>query len=159
MITVKVFVTLKDDKISGQVSVPLTGFPGASGRYFNGSTTLKVYLRDGRLVVIAEDLEVNGKKLDPAIKARLSSMNFAEEFNRDPKNAEMFAKFESIEVKDSKVYIKLRARNESETDSSPVKKPATKDDDSPPTGDDAAKPEQKTPEPATSETPAPKAAA
>jgi hypothetical protein len=124
----RVYVSLNGDEISAKVSVPLdkTPFPGTKGRYFNGSGTFKASVEDGDLVVYAVDLEANGKKLPPEIKAQLAKENLAKNFNADPDTYKYIRKFESIKIKDGKVHIKARAKpkeTEEETDKAKAEEP------------------------------------
>jgi hypothetical protein len=135
----KVYVTLKGDKVGGLISFPLgeIGLPGTKGRYLNGSGTFKVSLQEGRLLVLIQDLEVNGKNLPPEVKAQIATQNVAENFNRDPKNSAMLRKFESIAVKDGLVTVKAAAKSQEE---SPEAKEKPKDDEGKPKAKDDAEP-------------------
>lgn len=108
----KVYVVVEGDKVSGDLSLPLPKLPiiHTEGRYFNGKATFTVSLRDGDLIVHAKELELNGQPLPPEINSQLTSQNLTKDFTNDPSNAEMVSKLEKIEIKDSKIYIKSRAR-------------------------------------------------
>jgi hypothetical protein len=106
----KVYLTIKGQDVTAQVSIPLDKLPlpGVRGRYFNGSATLTGSIMDGQLVVFAKQLEVNGKPVPDSFTSQLAGKNLAEEFNKDPKKAEKIRKIESFEVKDGKIRIKSR---------------------------------------------------
>jgi hypothetical protein len=131
----KVYISIKDDKVTAQVSIPLTetGIPGTSGRYFNGRATIKASLKKGELIVFVEELEANGKTLPPNVRQQLAGQNIAKDFTNQPDNAKMIRKFESVEVKDDKVYIKARAGGEEASEDETTKpsetKPSEKKDD------------------------------
>ena len=130
----KVYVSIKDDKVTAQVSIPLsdTKIPGLSGRYFNGRVTIKASIKKGELIVFVEEAEANGKTLPPDVRKQLASQNIAKDFTNQPENAKMIRKFESVEVKDDKVYIKARAggeeASEDETSKPSETKPSEKKD-------------------------------
>jgi hypothetical protein len=103
----KIYVTIDDDKIKGDVSVPLDffGLNMMQGRYLNGQAEFKASLRDGILVVRLDDLEVNGKDVPENVMSGLRQQNLAEEMNRNPENAREIHKFESIEIEDGLLTI------------------------------------------------------
>ena len=109
----RLYITIKDGKISGEVSVPLDefGIPGAKGRYLNGKTTLQVALEDGQLYVRLDELEVRGQAVPKEAMAQLRAKNLAEEFNKDPKNLERLRNYKSIAVEDDKIMITPNSPN------------------------------------------------
>jgi len=112
----KVYVTIEGDQIKGKVSIPMDDLaqaPGLSrlkGRYLNGSAALKVSLTNGVLAVTILSLEAKGQSPPPPVMAQLQTINFAQNSAQDPKTQEMIGRFESIEVKDGKLTIKLSAK-------------------------------------------------
>ncbi len=103
-------VTLDGDKLKGQVSLPLGEWvrvPGVDtkGRYLNGAGVFSVALANDRLSVYIDSLEVKGKPLPEQFMTQLHSQNVAQDASRDPTNAAAISRFESIEVKDSKLII------------------------------------------------------
>ncbi len=113
----KVHVDIEGDKLKGQVSFPLEGIglSAFKGRYLNGKATLKVSLTDGLLNVTLDALEVKGKPVPKTFIDQLRAKNLAEDATRNPENAEAIQKLESIQVKDGKVIIKARVREDAET--------------------------------------------
>ena len=132
----KFFVSIKDDKISGQMSLPLDWIPLGlgKGRFFNGSATLTVSLHDGNLVVHAKSIEAHGKTPPPDFMAQFARQNLAKDVMNNPQHAEMINRFDSIEVKDGKVHLK--AHSKSATESAETKEKAKDDADSPKAKDD-----------------------
>ncbi len=112
----KVYVTIEGDQIKGKVSIPMDDLaqaPGLSrlkGRYLNGSAALKVSLTNGVLAVTILSLEAKGQSPPPPVMAQLQTINFAQNSAQDPKTQEMIGRFESIEVKDGKITIKVSAK-------------------------------------------------
>jgi hypothetical protein len=120
----KIYVTLEGDKIKGKVSLPLDKIGEnvpifgrlVMGRYLNGEAELKASLQNGEPIVHIETLEVNGKDLPEEMMKSLRIENLAKDAKRDPKNADMISKLESVEVKDGKVIIKARAKDKRAAD-------------------------------------------
>jgi hypothetical protein len=118
----RVFFTVEEGKIKGQVSIPLSIFMDTNftrGRYVNGEAEFKASLADGVLVVILDSIEVNGKRPPEQAMANLRQQNLAKDFYKDPENAAMIRRFESLEITDGKIIIKPRAK--SSADASDVK--------------------------------------
>ena len=114
-----VFVTIEDDKLKGQVSIPLDAFllvPAFRGRYLNGSAELKVALVNGILVVTADSIEVKGKPLPPKTMAAMRGQNLARNAANNPQNAKVLGKLDSIQIKDGKVIVTARSKHESESE-------------------------------------------
>ncbi len=110
------YVTLKGEEISAQVSIPLDKWPiplGA-GRYFNGSGTFTAKIIEGELFVNLQDIEVNGQKLPDNLKPQFRQENLAKSVNDNPDAYRYIRKFESLKVKDGKIYIKAKARAKDE---------------------------------------------
>jgi hypothetical protein len=112
----KVYVTIEGDQIKGKVSIPMDDLaqaPGLSrlkGRYLNGSAALKVSLANGVLAVTIQSLEAKGQSPSPQVMAQLQTINFAQNSAQDPKTQEMIGRFESLEVKDGKITVKVSAK-------------------------------------------------
>jgi hypothetical protein len=111
----KVFVTVEGDRVQGQISLPLEDLQLpvvgglVKGRYFNGAAAFRVSLRDGILVVSLASLEIGGKPVPPEVMAPLSEQNLAEGVQRDPQQAQVLRKLESIEIKDGRLVIRPKS--------------------------------------------------
>ena len=121
-----VHVKVEDDEVKGQVSIPLDklNIGMVSGRYLNGEGDFKASLSDGVLIVTIESLEVNGQKLPDDFIKELRKQNVAKEFYKDEKASEMIRKLESLEIKDGKIILKVRAKPGASTGSTAPKKEA-----------------------------------
>ncbi len=110
----RVYFLIDGDTLKGQVSLPLDkiGLPGLKGRYFNGKATFHASLRDGVLVVTAESGEVNGRPLSEQFLAGIRGKNLAEDATKNPDNAALLAKLESVQVKDGKIIITPKPKGE-----------------------------------------------
>jgi hypothetical protein len=108
----KVYVKVEGDELKGQISIPLEklGLPMFKGRYLNGEADLKASFNNGILIVTLDSLEVNGKHLPDEFMTNLRQQNLAKDAYKDPKNAEMLRKVESMAIKDGKIIIRVRAK-------------------------------------------------
>jgi hypothetical protein len=107
-----IYVTVDGDEVKGKVSWPLDklGIGMVRGRYLNGEADLKASLQNGVLIVTLDSIEVNGKKPPEEFLQSLRQQNLAKDMYKDEKNAAMIRKFESLEIKDGKITIKVRAK-------------------------------------------------
>lgn len=103
----KLYVMLDSDQIKGKLSMPLDDL-GFKGRYLNGIATIKVMLSDGVLNINLKDVQVGDKPLPPAMLSELRKYNFAQNVQNDPEAQRSLHKFESIQVKDSKLIIRAK---------------------------------------------------
>jgi len=113
----RVYVDIKDGRITGKVSFPTDFLPAADGRYFNADADFDVFMRNGILIVQMVDARVNGEQIPETVRQALASENLAKEFSQDPQQAEILRQFESIEVVDDMIVLKLRSNQvEEKTD-------------------------------------------
>jgi hypothetical protein len=108
----KIYVAVEGNKLKGQVSIPLEflGLSMVRGRYLNGEADLKASLLDGVLIVTLDSIEVNGQRPPEQFLTSMRQQNLAKDAYKDPKNAEMIRKLESLEIKDGKIILKVRAK-------------------------------------------------
>jgi hypothetical protein len=132
----KVYVKIEGDEIKGQVSIPLEslGLAMFRGRYLNGEADLKASLSNGVLIVTLDSVEVNGKRPPEEIMKGIRRENLAKDVYKDPKNAETIRKLESLEVKDGKIILKVRAKEGASRDGAAAKKDTPVEIVTPPTG-------------------------
>lgn len=107
----RVYFTIEGEKLNGEVSLPLDEL-GFKGRYFNGKATFRAALEAGRLVVFADALEVNGRPLPDQFMKGLSNENLAKDVAKDPKNAQVLEKLKTIEIKDGKIIVTAKPKDE-----------------------------------------------
>ena len=108
-----IYVKIEGDELKGKVSIPLDKLPLAmfKGRYLNGEADLKASLFDGVLIVTLDAIEVNGKRPPEEVHDRASASRTSPRTSyKDAKNAEMIRKLESLEIKDGKIILKVRAK-------------------------------------------------
>lgn len=114
----RVHITIRDGQVQGQVSIPTDRLPWAEGRYFNATATFDVELRRGVLRVALAAATVKGKPVPAVAVNAIGNRNLAEELADDAEYAEFISRFESIEVRDNEVVLRLR------DDAAPAKPPA-----------------------------------
>jgi hypothetical protein len=118
----RIHVRIEGSELKGQVSIPLERFSQVpflgmlKGRYLNGEADLKASFSEGVLIVTLDGFEVNGKRPPEEIMAKIRQQNLAKDAYNDPKNAEMLRKVESMEIKDGKITIKVRAKPSESTE-------------------------------------------
>jgi len=103
----KVFIRLDDNKINGEVSMPLQDFGPfkMNGRYLNGTASFKVALHNGVLDVRLLDVQAKGQALPSMVLNELKKNNLAQDFQNDPQTAANIAKFETIQITNSTVIL------------------------------------------------------
>ena len=104
-----VFVRTENDKLTCDVSIPLDGVPLANGRFLNGSATLDARMKDGKLFVGIEDVEVKGEKLPEVFVQSLQDQNLVESLDDNPDLEDLVDRVEDFRIENGKVYLKLRA--------------------------------------------------
>ncbi|MEM8911119.1 MAG: hypothetical protein AAGC97_05070 [Planctomycetota bacterium] len=104
----RLYVDIADGEISGKVSIPTDSLPGGEGRFFNADGRFDVSMQDGVLIVRLTGASVNGEEIPPAVMEGFSGENLAKEFYKDPQNAEVLRRFESIEVLEDSIRLRLR---------------------------------------------------
>lgn len=114
-----IYLTVEDDQLHGQVSMPLDEIGKAlsgnwftrkigdamQGRHLNGSASLSMSLQEGRLNVYLESLSANGKEVPAEVMEKIRRENLAKDAMDDPETAEIISKIQSIEIKDGKIVI------------------------------------------------------
>ena len=108
----KIYVKVEGDEVKGQVSIPLDALPLPmfKGRYLNGKAQIKASLFDGELIVHLEQIEVKGKPFPPEFMSELRKQNLAKDAAKDKDTSAMLRKLESLEIKDGKIILKIRAK-------------------------------------------------
>jgi hypothetical protein len=166
----KFYVKIVGDEVKGEVSLPLEqiGLSMVKGRYLNGEADFKASLSDGVLIVTLDSIEVNGQKPPEKFMESIRKENLAKDAYKDEKNASLMRKLESLEIKDGKIILKVRAKPTEKSSSAsgkgelpveavaPAKKEATNGEPTkttePPKGDES----KTTPEPAAAGSATPK---
>lgn len=105
----RVFISIDEGEITGEISIPTEDFlPASTGRFFNASATFEVTLEEGVLIVTLSKAEVKGEQVPETIMQEIRKENLAKDLYKDPKNARMIGRFESISIEDDRIVAKLR---------------------------------------------------
>jgi len=104
----RVFITIQEGQVSGDVSIPTEFIPGGTGRYFNASATFDVSLSDGVLIVTLAAAEVKGEPVTQDIIQAMSSENLARDVYNDPEVAAILRRFESLTIDDEQIILSPR---------------------------------------------------
>jgi hypothetical protein len=142
----KVHVAIDQDKLKGQVSLPLNDVPSfglTRGRYLNGEAEFKVWLKDGTLFVTIDSFEVNGKRPSQEALVQFRGINWAQGANENPETSNLIAKLESIEIKEGKLIIMARDPTKAPADGKSEASPPNEDHE----GTAGADPSKKAPAP------------
>lgn len=120
----RLFVDIQDDRIRGQVSLPLEQIIPPElrprlgvlrGRYLNGTAVFRVALEEGALDVRVEELEAAGKPLDKIplvgrLVTELKQRNLANEPQVNSSDtSNLLYRCESLVVKDGSIRLRTKA--------------------------------------------------
>jgi len=99
MLKGKANVEIEDERVEASISFPLGELLGfAKGRYLNGSAVFSIELRQGRLLVFLDSVELRGEPLPESFMQQLRSKNWAEDAFEDEELASVIEKLKSIKV-------------------------------------------------------------
>lgn len=110
----RVYVTIQDGQVAGDVSIPTDAIPGGKGRYFNASAAFDVQLNDGWLVVTLVSAEVKGEPVPDEFLQAMANKNLAEDLYDNPEVAETLRRFDSIEIGDGRIILRAKAADSDE---------------------------------------------
>jgi hypothetical protein len=103
----KVYVTIENGVLKGQVSLPLDqlGLRVFRGRYLNGAGNFIISLQNGALQVTPDNIVVKGKPLPAIYLDKLRTVNLAAAFNTDPRASSALSYLQDIQVKDGRLLL------------------------------------------------------
>ncbi len=103
----KVYITMEDDEIGGEVSFPLgeLGWDMFQGRYFNGTATFRISLDRGFLGVFLTSMSLKGEPLPEEVMQGFRAQNLAQDQQNNPQLQPVIDALESIEVEDGKLIL------------------------------------------------------
>ena len=132
----RVYATIREGQVSGEVSIPTDFAPGGKGRYFNAMATFNVSLDNGVLIVTLTDATVKGEKVPQQVIEGLGKQNLAKDIYKDPKVAEIFRRFDRLTIEEDKIILtpRLASKNTEDTEADtaervPSENTPTQDDD------------------------------
>lgn len=99
-------VDIQDDRMQADISVPLGMINERfEGRYLNGTGELSVEMRDGRLEVNIDRLEVGGRNIPEEFMNEIRKNNLIETLLQDPSLDRFMGLVKSVKVEDGRVVI------------------------------------------------------
>lgn len=102
-----IYVGMKDDRLTGQLSAPLDSF-GFPGRYLNGEGEFGVKMENGILEVSVVSLRVKGLDVPQEVIKGFNQKNLAAKLYEDPKSLEIMKKIEQVKVGNGKLVVQRR---------------------------------------------------
>lgn len=99
-------VDIRDDRLMAEISVPLDLFNERfEGRYLNGTGELSVEMKDDRLEVNIDRLEVGGQNIPEEFMNEIRKNNLVETLLQDPSLERFMGLVKSVKVEDGRVVI------------------------------------------------------
>ncbi len=99
-------VDIRDDRLMAEISVPLDLFNERfEGRYLNGTGELSVEMKEGRLEVNIDRLEVGGQNIPEEFMNEIRKNNLVETLLQDPSLERFMGLVKSVKVEDGRVVI------------------------------------------------------
>jgi hypothetical protein len=100
-----VYLTLENDLLNGQLSIPLDGIPGLSDRYFNGNASFELVFEDNALAIFLIEAELNGDPIPDDFLADVRKENLANELYGDSDTRDVMRRIEDIEIRNGTIII------------------------------------------------------
>ncbi len=102
-------VDIRDDRLHAEISVPLGLFNERfEGRYLNGTGELAVEMKDDRLEVTLDRLEVAGRNLPEEFMHEIRKNNLVEALYEEPSLERVLLLIKSVKIEDGRVVIEPR---------------------------------------------------
>ena len=99
-------VDIQDDRLLAEISVPLDLFNERfEGRYLNGTGELSIEMKDDRLEVNIDRLEVGGRNIPEEFMNEIRKNNLVETLHQDPSLERLMGLVKSVKVEDGRVVI------------------------------------------------------
>ncbi|HYG36852.1 MAG TPA: hypothetical protein VEC99_18815, partial [Clostridia bacterium] len=103
----KLFVTIENSRLKGQISIPLQelGLGAFKGRYLNGVGTFSVSINNGLLTITPDVIVVKGKPLPGVYMDKIRAQNLADKLNEDTRASVALNRFQEIKVQDNQLIL------------------------------------------------------
>ncbi len=99
-------VDIQDDRLLAEISVPLDLFNERfEGRYLNGTGELSIEMKDDRLEVTIDRLEVGGQNIPEEFMNEIRKNNLVDTLLQDPSLERFMGLVKSVKVEDGRVVI------------------------------------------------------
>jgi hypothetical protein len=99
------YVTLEEGRVTGNMSTPLDWLPGLGGRYFNGSATFDISLKDHNVDIFLRSASVKGEKVPEQYVAPVRQKDFAKNWERDRDARTLIEKIDSVKIEKGSVTV------------------------------------------------------
>ncbi len=102
-------VDIRDDKLQAEISVPLGMFNDRfEGRYLNGTGELAIEMKDDRLMVTIDRLEVGGRNLPEEFMNEIRKNNLVEALYQEPSLERFLQLVKAVKIEDGRLVIQPR---------------------------------------------------
>lgn len=102
-------VDIREDKLQAEISVPLGMFNERfEGRYLNGTGEIAVEMKDDRLEVTIDRLEVGGRDLPEEFMNEIRKNNLVEALYQEPSMERFLQLVKAVKVEDGRLVIEPR---------------------------------------------------
>ena len=99
-------VDIQGDKLQAEISVPLGMFNDRfEGRYLNGTGELAIEMRDDRLRVTIDRLEVGGRNLPEEFMNEIRKNNLVEALYQEPSLERFLQLVKAVQIEDGRLVI------------------------------------------------------
>ena len=109
---------IEGNALQGQVSIPLDelNLGSDTGRYVNGTGSFKISVREGKLSVIIQSIEIKGKTLPAAVQNVIVGVNLFEKAELDPETTKLLDHLKTFELRNGKLILELNENRKAEID-------------------------------------------
>ena len=102
-------VDIQDDKLQAEISVPLGMFNDRfEGKFLNGTGELSIEMKDDRLQVTIDRLEVGGRDIPAEFMNEIRKNNLVETLYREPSLDRFLQMVKDVKIEDGRLVIQPR---------------------------------------------------
>lgn len=102
-------VGIQDDKLQAEISVPLGMFNDRfEGKFLNGTGELSIEMKDDRLQVTIDRLEVGGRDIPEEFMNEIRKNNLVETLYREPSLDRFLQMVKDVKIEDGRLVIQPR---------------------------------------------------
>ena len=114
----RAYLKIEGNALQGQVSIPLDelNLGSDTGRYVNGTGSFKISVREGKLSVIIQSIEIKGKTLPAAVQNVIVGVNLFENAEMDPETTKLLDHLKTFEIRNGKLFLELNKNRKAEID-------------------------------------------
>ncbi len=114
----RAYLKIEGNALQGQVSIPLDelNLNSDDRRYINGSGRFKISVREGKLSVIIQSIEIKGKTLPAAVQNVITGVNLFENAEMEQETTKLLDRLKTFEIQNGKLLLELNRNREAEID-------------------------------------------